>query len=209
MAEEPTGTEPKGDHTPATMGQVKALIRRKLRRIPEHEEQSLNIYPMMDIMTIILVFMIMNVAQETANITQSDDLQLPWTTSTETMSEAVTLQISRTEIIIEGDPEVTLRNGTVDPSQKQGGANGFLITPLLNTMQLHRDRLKLIAQRNPRRPFTGEVRIIADKRTPFRTLSEVIYTLGQAEFATMHFIAVEETQGGSGSGGGAPSGSGH
>jgi len=185
------------EHQKASMAQVKSLVRRKLRRLPEHEEQSLNIYPMMDIMTIILVFMIMNVAQETANITQSDDLQLPWTTSTEQMTEAVTIQISRTEIIIEGDPTVTLRNGTVDPSQKQGGANGFLITPLLNVMQQHRDRLKMIAQRNPRRPFTGEVRIIADKRTPFRTLSEVIYTLGQAEFAHMHFIAIEESQGGS------------
>lgn len=185
------------EHQKASMAQVKSLVRRRLRRVPEHEEQSLNIYPMMDIMTIILVFMIMNVAQETANITQSDDLLLPWTTSTEDMTESVTIQISRTEIIIEGDPTVTLRNGTVDPSQKQGGANGFLITPLLNVMQQHRDRLKMIAQRNPRRPFTGEVRIIADKRTPFRTLSEVIYTLGQAEFAHMHFIAIEDTQGGS------------
>jgi len=184
------------EHQKASMAQVKSLVRRRLRRVPEHEEQSLNIYPMMDIMTIILVFMIMNVAQETANITQSDDLLLPWTTSTEDMTESVTIQISRTEIIIEGDPTVTLRNGTVDPSQKQGGANGFLITPLLNVMQQHRDRLKMIAQRNPRRPFTGEVRIIADKRTPFRTLSEVIYTLGQAEFAHMHFIAIEDTQGG-------------
>ena len=185
------------EHQKASMAQVKSLVRRRLRRVPEHEEQSLNIYPMMDIMTIILVFMIMNVAQETANITQSDDLQIPWTTSTDPMTEAITIQISRTEIIIEGDPTVTLRNGTVDPSQKQGGANGFLITPLLNVMQQHRDRLKMIAQRNPRRPFTGEVRIIADKRTPFRTLSEVIYTLGQAEFAHMHFIAIEDTQGGS------------
>ena len=183
----------------ATMGQVKSLIRRKLRRIPGHEEQSLNIYPMMDVMTIILVFMIMQVAQETASITQSDDLQLPVTVSTQEVSDALPIQISRAEIIIDGDPIVTLRNGIVDPSQKQGGANGFLITPMLTRMQQHRDRLKLIAARNPRRPFTGEVRIIADKRTPFRTISEVIYTLGQAEFAHMHFVAVqEETRGGSG-----------
>lgn len=175
----------------ATMGQVKGMVRRKLRRIPEHEEQSLNIYPMMDIMTIILVFMIMNVAQETASITQSDELQLPLTTSTEELTDAVTVQISRTEIIVEGQPRVTLRNGTVDPSQKQGGANGFAITPLLSTMEQHRDRLKLIAQRNTRRPFTGEVRIIADKRTPFRTLSEVVYTLGQAEFSRLHFVALD------------------
>lgn len=185
----------------ATMAQVKALVRRRLRKVPPHEEQSLNIYPMMDIMTIILVFMIMQVANESANITQSDELQLPWTTSTEQLTDALAIQISRTEVIVDGRAVVQLRNGIVDPSQKQGGANGFLITPLLTEMQQHRDRLKLIAQRNPRRPFTGEVQIIADNRTPFRTLSEIIYTLGQAEFAHMHFVALEETQGGGGGGG--------
>ncbi|MDQ3035029.1 MAG: biopolymer transporter ExbD [Myxococcota bacterium] len=183
------------DGQKASMGQVKSMVRRKLRRIPPHEEQSLNIYPMMDIMTIILVFMIMQVANDTANITQGDELQLPWTTSTESITEAVPIQISRTEIVVDGNNVVQLRNGIVDPSQKQGGANGFLITPLLNVMQQHRDRLKLIAQRNPRRPFTGEVQIIADRRTPFRTLSEIIYTMGQAEFAHMHFVAIEESQG--------------
>jgi biopolymer transport protein ExbD len=180
----------------ATMGQVKQLIRRKLRRVPPFEEQSLNIYPMMDVMTIILVFMIMQVAQETANIVQSDELELPSTTSTQTVQDAIPIQISRTEIVVDGRSTVQLRNGIVDPSQKQGGANGFLITPLLTVMQQHRDRLRQIAQRNPLRPFTGEVQIIADRRTPFRTLSEVIYTLGQAEFAHLHFVAVQETQGG-------------
>ena len=45
----------------------------------------------------------------------------------------------------------------------------------------------MIASRNPGRPFRGEVRIIADKRTPFRTLGEVIYSLGQAEFGALRF----------------------
>jgi biopolymer transport protein ExbD len=177
----------------APMGQVKQLIRRKLRRIPPFEEQSLNIYPMMDVMTIILVFMIMQVSQETADIVQSEELMLPVTTSTQVVGDALPIQISRTEIAVDGRSAVQLRNGFVDPSQKQGGANGFLITPLLNVMQQHRDRLKLIAQRNPQRPFTGEVKIIADKRTPFRTLSEVIYTIGQAEFSHLHFVATQET----------------
>ena len=176
----------------ATMGQVKALIRRKLRRVPEHEHNDLNIYPMMDVMTILLVFMIMTVANETADITQSDELSLPTSISHTPLEDALSVQISRTDIVVDGQPVLTLRTGVVDPSQKQGGANGFLITPLLTVMQQHRDRLKLIAERNPRRPFTGSVRIIADKRTPFRTIAEVVYTLGQSEFQELHFVAVEE-----------------
>jgi biopolymer transport protein ExbD len=196
------GTEEKE----ATMSQVKALVRRKLKKHPEHEEQSLNIYPMMDMMTILLVFLIMQFAQASASVVQSDEMQMPYSTSRQEVEEALPIQISRTEIVVDSHRVLGLRNGTVDPSQKQGGANGFLITPLLTVMQQHRDRLKLIASHVPSRPFTGTVQIIADTRTPFRTLSEVIYTLGQAEFSHIHFVVLQQSGHSSGSGGegGAP-----
>ena len=188
------GHPPGGEEKEATMAQVKSLVRRKLRKVPEHEEQSLNIYPMMDMMTILLVFLIMQFAQASANIVQSADMQMPYSTSRQTVEEALVIQISRTDIVVDGAHVVTLRNGIVDPSQKQGGANGFLITPMLTVMQQHRDLLKAIAQRSPAHPFTGTVQIVADTRTPFRTLSEVIYTMGQAEFAHIHFVVLEQTQ---------------
>jgi len=183
------------EQKPASMGQVKALIRRRLRRLPEHQEQSLNIYPMMDVMTILLVFMIMQFAQESANVVQSTELQIPYSTSRAALDQSMTITISRAEITVEGRPVLTLRNGMVDPSQKQGGGSGFLITSLHRVVIQHRDRLKAIAQLSGgRRPFTGEVQIIADRRTPFRTLSEVIYTLGQAEFASLHFVVLQQQQ---------------
>jgi biopolymer transport protein ExbD len=178
----------------ASMAQVKALIRRKLRRMPPHEEQALNIYPLMDVMTILLVFMIMQFAQDSANVVETDDLQIPYSTSRVNPEQSLPVQISRTEIVVDGRQVLTLRNGgMVDPSHKQGGGTGFLITPLHHVLIQHRDRLKLIAQRNPSRPFTGAVQIIADKRTPFRTLSEVIYTLGQAEFSNIHFVVLQSS----------------
>ncbi len=184
----------------ATMGHVKGMVRRKLRKAPGHEENTLNIYPMMDMMTILLVFLIMQFAQQAATVA-SEDLQMPYSTSTQVVEEALPIQISRTEIVVDGHRVLTLRNGIVDPSQKQGGANGFLITPLLTTMQQHRDRLKLIASHVASRPFTGTVQIIADGRTPFRTLSEVIYTIGQAEFQHIHFVVLHQ---GATTAGGAP-----
>jgi biopolymer transport protein ExbD len=183
------------DEQKATMGHVKSIIRRKLRKVPPLEENSLNIYPMMDMMTILLVFMIMQFAATSANIVQSAELQIPFSTSQVELEEAVPIQISRTEIVVDGDHVLNLRNGQVDPSQKQGGGTGFLVTPLHNVMKNHRDRLKLIAQRNPTRPFRGQVQIMADKRTPFRTLAEVIYTLGQAEFKSVRFVVLKQTRG--------------
>lgn len=184
------------DEKPASQVQVKQLIRRKLRRAPEHTEQGLNIYPLMDVMTILLVFMIMQFAQESANIVQSTELQIPYSTSQAEVEQSLPIQISRNEIVVDNRGVLALRNGLVDPSQKQGGGTGFLITPLHDVLTQHRDRLRQIEQLSGgSMPFTGTVQIIADKRTPFRTLSEVIYTLGQAEFSKIHFVVLQGSGG--------------
>jgi len=180
-----------GAKPPATASQVKALIRRKLRKHPQHAEQSLNIYPMMDMMTILLVFLIMQFASESANIVQSDDLVIPFSVSDLAVENALPIQISRAEIVVDGASVLNLRNGIVDPSQKQGGATGFLITPLLAVMQQQRDRLRALAALTGRE-FDGTIQIVADHRTPFRTLAEVLYTVGQAEFQHIHFVAIED-----------------
>jgi len=177
----------------ATASQVKRIIRRRIKKHPEHEETALNIYPMMDMMTILLVFLIQNFASSSAaNVVQSSELQIPHSTAKTDIEPSLNITISASEIVVEGKQALSLRNGQIDPSQKQGGSNGFLVTPLLTILQGHRDRLKLIAQSNASRPFRGEVQIIADKRTPYRTLIEVIYTMGQAEFKAMRFVVLKK-----------------
>lgn len=181
------------DHDrPATVADCKRLIRRKLAKVEAPEELGLNIYPMMDMMTILLVFLIMSFASGGAEIVQSEELQLPTSTSQVDAAEALGIVISQSEITVEGKRVLALRNGKVDPSLKQNGGNGWLITPLYNSLKQHRDRLKLIAAKNPQRAFRGEVRLVADKHTPFRTLGEVIYSLGQAEFGALRFIVLKE-----------------
>lgn len=175
---------------PVSMAHVKRVVRAKIRRQPETEHRGINIYPMMDMMTILLVFMVMQFASSTAAVVQeSAELKIPSSTSKVELDEALPIQISKSAVIVDGTPVLELRNGVVDPSQKQGGTSGFLITPLFKELAKIRDLKKKIAQQNTRRPFSGNVAIIADKETPYRTLSEVIYTLGQTEFKNLRFVA--------------------
>jgi biopolymer transport protein ExbD len=179
------------EHQQARMSDVKRIIRKRLRKREEHAEEGLNIYPMMDMMTILLVFLIAQFSASSADIVQSAELQIPTSTAQVEAADSLSIIVSNSEVVVEGRSVLALRNGKVDPSQKQGGANGWLITPLFENVKQHRERLKLIATQNPQRPFKGQVRIIADKRTPFRTLGEVIYTLGQSEFGTLRFVVLK------------------
>jgi biopolymer transport protein ExbD len=174
---------------PATMAQVKAAVRRRIRKQAEHEHQDLNIYPMMDMMTILLVFMVMQFASSSAmSITDSEELRIPYSVSTATLEDAVPVQVARGGIIVDGRQVISLRNGVVDPSAKRGGANGFVINALQVEMCRIRDFRKNLARQNSRRPFDGAVQIVADRRTPYRTMAEVMYTLGQCEFSQLRFI---------------------
>src|SRR5689334_8972047 len=134
---------------PATLADCKRIIRRKQRHHEEQEEVGLNIYPMMDMMTILLVFLIMQFANGAAEIVQSSELLLPTSTSEAEAAQALSIVISSSEVVVEGKQTLPLRNGKVDPSLKQGGGTGWLITPLYNSLKEHRDRLKMIASRNP------------------------------------------------------------
>jgi biopolymer transport protein ExbD len=180
---------------PVSMSYVNRVVRAKLRRRPEPEHFGLNIYPMMDMLTILLVYMMAIFATSSAAAVQeSSELRIPYSTSQVEVSEALGVQISRSGIVVDGKPVLELRNGIVDPSLKQGGSSGFLITPLYKTLSEIRDRKKRTAARFANQPFVGNVQVIADKRTPYRTLSEVIYTLGQTEFKNLRFVVNKKTQ---------------
>ncbi len=180
---------------PVSMSHVNRVVRAKLRRRPEPEHFGLNIYPMMDMLTILLVYMMAIFATSSAAAVQeSAELRIPYSTSQVEVSEALAVQISRSSIVVDGKPVLELRNGIVDPSLKQGGSSGFLITPLYKTLSEIRDRKKRTAARFANQPFVGNVQVIADKRTPYRTLSEVIYTLGQTEFKNLRFVVNKKTQ---------------
>ncbi|MEM6955573.1 MAG: biopolymer transporter ExbD [Myxococcota bacterium] len=174
----------------ASAATVKRIIKRNRAKHAHGEHHGINIYPMMDMMTILLVFMVMQFANSSAAaITQSEELQIPYSTSEEDMEEFVMVQISRSGITVDGEEVLSLRDGLVGANEKQGGGTGFLITKLYRKMGDVRDFKKRVASQFPDQVFEGNVMIIADARTPFRTLSEVIYTLGQTEFSNLRFVS--------------------
>jgi biopolymer transport protein ExbD len=180
---------------PVSMAYVNRVVRAKLRRRPEPEHFGLNIYPMMDMLTILLVYMMaMFATSSAAAVQESSELRIPYSTSKVELSDAISLQISRSAVVVDGKSILELRNGIIDPSLKQGGSSGFLIIPLYKSLSDIRDRKKRTAQRFTNQPFVGDVQIIADKRTPYRTLSEVIYTLGQTEFKNLRFVVNKKTE---------------
>ena len=61
----------------STLAVKREIARKTRRRRTEHTAEELNIVAMMDMMTIILVFLLKSLSSSAANVPQSDDLRLP------------------------------------------------------------------------------------------------------------------------------------
>jgi len=159
----------------------------------EHQMAYLNITPMMDMMTILLVFLLKQFSVQAASMSMNEGLQLPTSSIEVQRTLAVNITITQNAVLVEGDGVTTVRAGDVDPSVKRDGANGYVITPVDDTLTKHANRLKKPAAMGGS-PFDGTAMVMVDKSIPYRLLTEVLYSAGQAEFKNYHLVVIKRAQ---------------
>jgi biopolymer transport protein ExbD len=124
-----------------------------------------------------------------ANVQITDDLVPARSTSTVRCREAFSVTVTRRAILVEGEPVASVKRGAVDPSVKRDGASGYLIEPLHEELDKYAIRLKKIEKMTGgKMRFRGELRLVADHRTPYRLVSEVLYSAAQAEFGSYQIV---------------------
>ena len=184
---------------PASLAVYKRELRKALERNRvEPEINFLNITAMMDMMTIILVFLLKSLSTSTASLPQSNDLQLPKSilnTSPDSEPEGLPVLVSKSQIIV-GEtvvcpvPPDAAQYGT-EAKYKRGSRNDYFIVPLGSALQSWRDSDKRIRMATGKDPTRSEAILIADAQTPYRLLTEVMYTLGQTEFSKFHMRVMQ------------------
>jgi len=201
MNQPPTGNPPQQPpprQKPASLAIYKRELRKAIARNRlEPEINFLNITAMMDMMTIILVFLLKSLSTSTASLPQSQDLQLPksvLTTEPDSEPEGLPVIVSKSQIIV-GEtvvcpvPPDAAQYG-IEVKYKRGSRNDYYIVPLGSALQAWRDTDKRIRMATGKDPSHSEAIVIGDQSTPYRLLTEVMYTLGQSEFAKFHMMVL-------------------
>ncbi|HXK16992.1 MAG TPA: biopolymer transporter ExbD [Polyangiaceae bacterium] len=197
---QPTG--PGGAPPPPTQGSVveyKGELRKAIRRnAHEPEINFLNITAMLDIMTIILVFLLKTLGSSSASVPQSDDLRLPASIMKKPPAEeGVLVTVSKTQILVGDDKILTLpgreslAQAGVDARYKRSGPNDLFIVPLGNALMAARRTDMAVRRAKGLDPSSSEAIVIADKGTPYRLLMEVLFTLGQSEYGKYHLMVIQ------------------
>jgi biopolymer transport protein ExbD len=169
-------------------------FRRARRRARQSagEIKELNITAMMDMMTIILVFLLKSYSASSLAVNLSDELKLPASSTQVKPQDNINVTISLREVTVNDRAAVRVENGAIPAGDKeQGRADAFYVGAIYDALKKEVDKQKYIAQYNPSAPFTGRVNVIADRRIPYRTLMEVLYTAGQAELGEYKFMVLK------------------
>jgi biopolymer transport protein ExbD len=171
--------------------QGKKAIRSYARKLSEPEVvKDLNITPMMDMMTIILVFLLKSFSSSTSTITFDQNLQIPKSITQLKPKLAVTVTVTKKVLLVEGDGVAPINQGRIDPAMKRDGENGYYISPLVDILEKHAKREKRVAELTGQK-FEAQLMIVADQTTPYRLLTEIIYSCGQAGYANYRLLVLK------------------
>jgi len=168
--------------------------RRDRRKARERagEIKELNIVAMMDMMTILLVFLLKSYQASTLSVNMHEGLTIPISSTQLVPQENVSITVSMSELTVNDRRVVPLQGGVIPPAFKEGGrAEAFYVGAVFDALKKEVDKQKYIAQYNKNAPFSGRINVIADKKITYRTLMEVLYTAGQAELGEYKFMVMK------------------
>ncbi len=172
------------------------MATKKARR-PEIDA-DLNINSMMDMMTIILVFLLKSYSTTDVSVAPSDDLELPFSSAAKAPEMAVNLVVEKRQIVVDGRPVLMLesKDDEDNPGQKQivvpeSELRGQSINKLFEVLLEKAENAKRLGEVNTKNPdlgFKGRILLQVDKDMPFEVLRSVMYTAGQAQFGEFKFV---------------------
>lgn len=177
------------DEWVAQQHQLQRQKRKKERRLPS-AEGGVTINSLMDAMFIILVFLLMNYAVDPLKVEMSKDLKLPASTTEIGPEGSAAVTITAKGIVVNDQVVVSVKNGVVPDTAKGGDDQTMNIQPLFEALNEEVTRQKQTANMIGGK-FDGVLTVIAHGETPYRLLTEVLYTAGQAEFQKFKFAVIK------------------
>ena len=160
-----------------------------------------NITSMMDMMTIILVFLLKSYSTQDISIAASDDLELPSSNTRKDPEVAVQLVASKTQIVVDGVPvlNMTMVDDEDNPGQQliavpDDEKKGQMISRLYDRLLEKAENAKALgeASGSTEYEFKGRILLQCDKTLPFSVIREVMYTAGQAQFGEFKFVVYKQ-----------------
>jgi biopolymer transport protein ExbD len=147
------------------------------------ESFSLNLYPMLDVFSILIIFLVMNFSTSGESVESKLNLELPKSAVKMSLDSAANVSISKSEILVQGGLSIPIEaDGDVAAQYRDQGA----IRSIYDEFKKVSAQNETLKNRNKALNLTeadiNTLVLEADKEVQFKVLKRVMLSAQQADF---------------------------
>jgi biopolymer transport protein ExbD len=174
--------------TPEELYQAKKDYTKAKRKDKPTGEASLNITSLMDIVSIIVVYLLKSYASDPMMITPIAEQKIPISGMDVKIKAGIAIYVSSRELIFNEEQVATLKDGELDPTSVQG----HVIQELYVALEEERDKSREVSE-SMGEEWVGRIILIGDEALKFSTIVDIMYTAGRLEFSEYSFCVITTT----------------
>ncbi|RMG96577.1 MAG: hypothetical protein D6705_10815 [Deltaproteobacteria bacterium] len=173
--------------TPEELFLKKKAAKKAARRNQPEEEGELKMTSLMDIVSIIVVYLLKSYGSDPIVITPTAGQKIPFSRADSPIQDGVPVYISTRDITF-GDKKIVqlTSEGDIDPA----AVKNHLIGPLFDAMSEEADKAKQMAEARGVE-WEGRVIVVGDQKLKFSALVDVLFTAGRAEYREFAFCVIK------------------
>jgi biopolymer transport protein ExbD len=173
---------------PAPRFEKSRILGAKMRHGRKVTNVDLNVVPMVDMMTMLVIFLLQQFSATGEILFMQKDIRLPDARHGQLIEVAPVVAVSAAQVVISGMKVADVAE--LDRDQ------GVVISPLVEKLREEKKRWDFIHQNDVNRDqaWKGEVNIQADVKVPFRVVRRVMASAAEAGYGTVNFATMEEAK---------------
>jgi biopolymer transport protein ExbD len=145
---------------------------------------ELNVVPMVDMMTMLVIFLLQQFSSTGEVLYMQKDIKLPDARHGQLIEIAPVVAVSAQQIVVTGVKVADIPDLDKD--------SGYLNIPALEErLRDEKKRWEFIHKSDPSAKWDGVVNIQADKAVPFRIVKRVMYSCGVAGYFNINFATLD------------------
>jgi biopolymer transport protein ExbD len=166
------------------------FIRFRTRR-GKNADTDIDITSLLDIITILVVFLLVNFNSSGVVIDIRGDIKIPDSQSTALNNPGVIIQLSKKQLWVEDQELINFE--TSSPEVKLYDDGGRRIVPLFNKLSEIKDQVDVVNKHAGNdKPFSGVANLVVDKSITYDMIRKVLYTCAEAGFQKYKFVVMGE-----------------
>jgi biopolymer transport protein ExbD len=155
---------------------------KKFARGKKNGYAELMLTSLVDMFTIIVIFLIQNFSANGEVLYMSKDIKLPYAVHG--------TQLERAPVISVSNDAVTFDGKQIAVTDDLGKSDVLNVPELEDALREEKRKYETIHANDPEHPFRGLINIQCDKKIPFKVIKKLMFACNQSQFGNINFAAL-------------------